>query len=128
MTTVEDDEQAKTWEILYRRAREILQQFGREDYLGRADYHVLADNYGFTTINVAFHKLQMLQQPIIRLLQQSLLGYPDWAIQIAIDIPEKEDVWPRMSLVIRAHEVIDELQRQYFPREFQELRFENGKG
>jgi hypothetical protein len=128
MSTIEDHEQANTWEILYQRAREILQQFGREDYLGRADYHVLADNYGFTTINVAFHKLQMLQQPIITLLQQSLLGHPDWAIQIAIDIPGKEDLWPRMGLAIRSDEVIDELQRQYFPTEFQSLRFENGKG
>src|ERR1700741_5568002 len=124
MNTAEDEEQAVAWEVLYRRAREILQQFGREDYLGRADYHVLADNYGFATINVAFHKLQMLQRPIIRLLQQALLDYPHWAIQIAIDVPGKEDVWPRMGLVVRAHEVIDQLQRQYFPREFQSVRFE----
>lgn len=118
-----DDEQADVWEVLYTRVREVLQQYGEEDYLGGADYHVLGDNYGFKTINVAFHRLEMLRESTLRELRMLLSGYPDWAVLISIDVPGKESTWPRMGITIRSGEIVDELKRQYFPKEFQSIKF-----
>jgi hypothetical protein len=35
--------------------------------------------------------------------------------------------WPNMGISVRADEIVDDLQRQYFPREFQDLAYENGR-
>jgi hypothetical protein len=123
MDDAEDAAQAAEWESLYEKVRTCLQQFGTEDYLGRADFHILADNYGFRTINVAFHKLEMLRVPIIRRLQSLLRDHPSWEVLIAVDIPGKEREWPSMGLTVRPGEIVDKLQRQYLPRELQSLSF-----
>jgi len=35
--------------------------------------------------------------------------------------------WPNMGISIRADEIIDGLQRQYFPTEFQDLAYEGAR-
>jgi len=39
-------EQERVWGILYARLEKILRQFGKSDYLCRADYWLLDDNWG----------------------------------------------------------------------------------
>lgn len=117
------DEQMAVWETLFEKARECLRQFGTEDFVGRGDYWVLDDNYGFQSINVAVHRLGFLRPHVVHELQRMLEKYPTWEIKVAIDIPGKEQVWPEMGLIIRAHEVVDQLQRAYLPKEFQNIEF-----
>lgn len=119
----EDEQQGAIWELLYEQVGEVLRGYGVENYLGAADYWVLDDNYGFKSINIALHKLSMLQQTLIASLQSLLSFYPDWEIKVSIDIPGKEKSWPEMGLIIRAREIVDQLQRQFLPEELKEVRF-----
>jgi hypothetical protein len=82
-----------------------------------------------TTGETAQHKLyvnnlDLLAPSVVKLLQNTLADFPDWEIVIAIDLSNKGHSWPNMGLTIRAHEIIDELQRQYFPPQFQGIRYE----
>jgi hypothetical protein len=65
--------------------------------------------------------LNMLAPRIVKLLQAALTEYPDWEIIAAVALERKS--WPEMGLTIRAHEIIDNLQRQYFPKEFQAIAY-----
>lgn len=123
MTNPDVDEQERSWGILYDKISEILQSFGTEDFIGRADYWILDDNYGFKSINIAIHRIEFLRPEIVWQLQAALVDHPDWEIKIAIDVPGKEQLWPVMGLGIRLNQIVDELQRDYLPAEFRNIRF-----
>src|SRR5688572_23178306 len=94
--------QGRIWGLLYDQIRETLQQFGTENYLGEADYLIVDDNYGFYQHKIEIHKLHMLRPDVAKALQPLLREFADWEIVIAVDIPGKENAWPRMGLTIRA--------------------------
>jgi hypothetical protein len=108
---------------LFDSVREVLQQFGVEDHFGKGDYLVVDDNYGFRGHKVEIHSLRMLNPQIVKALQLLLRKFPDWEIVVAVGIPGKEKLWPPMGLTIRAHEIIDGLQRQYLPAEYREIYY-----
>ena len=124
MSAMEDKEQGKVWSILYDRITKLLQQFGTENPFGEGDYWVLDDNWGPLQHKICVFNLKMLKPNIVYALQSLLSDFPDWGIVIAVDIPGKEKRWPPMGLTLGAHEIIDELQRQYFPNEFQNIEYE----
>ena len=123
----EDDEQWRIWDSLYEQIQAILNRFGVEDHLGRADYLLVDDNYGWQQHNIEIYKLRMLDPELVKELKALLRQAPDWQIVIVVDIPGTEQTWPRMGLIIRDHEIIDGLQREYLPPEFQALAYEGSR-
>jgi hypothetical protein len=119
----QDTAQEKAWGVLFDSVREVLQQFGVEDPFGKGDYLVVDDNYGFRGHKVEIHTLRMLDPQIVKALQLLLRRFPDWEIIIAVGIPGKEKLWPLMGLTIRAHEIVDGLQRQWFPPEYRDIHY-----
>jgi hypothetical protein len=111
-------EQEPVWEILYERITRTMQQFGTEDGLGNADYWIVDDNWGSQQHKIFFNKLHLLHPRVIKQLQKNLADFPDWEIVIAISLRGPGESWPDMGLIVRAGEVVDQLQRQYFPAEF----------
>jgi len=108
------EEQGREWLALYHEIREILQQFGEEDdYLQEKDYHLVYDNLGLWQHKIETSNLEMVRPAVIGSLRKVLAGYPNWEIVIAVSNSEK--AWPPMGLVIRDDEIIDGLQRRYFP-------------
>jgi hypothetical protein len=123
MIAADLSKQELAWGILYDRIAQVLKQFGTEDHLGDADYLLVDDNYGWKRHTVEIHKLRMLSRPLVKMLQELLHEFQDWEIILAIDVPGTENDWQRMGLTIRAQEIVDDLKRQYLPREFQDLQF-----
>jgi hypothetical protein len=120
------EEQRREWLALYRQIREILQQFGEEDeYLEEKDYHLVYDNLGLWQHKIETSNLEMVRPVVIESLRKLLVGYPNWEIVIAVSNSEK--AWPPMGLVIHDDEIIDGLQRQYFPREFQTMEYKGSR-
>lgn len=123
-----DDRQAEAWEALYDQIVRLLRKWGVEDHRGHGDYLVVDDNYGWERNTIEIHRLKMLKVEIIQALQallrekKLLHGIPQWDIVILVDIPGKEGQWPPMGVTIRANEIIDGLQRQYLPPEFQNFK------
>jgi hypothetical protein len=66
----------------------------------------------------------LLAPAVVKLLQNTLADFPGWEIVVALYLKEKGYSWPNMGLTIRPHEIIDELQRQYFPPQHQCIRYE----
>lgn len=117
-------EQLKTWRILYGRLRKTLLRFGTEGGLSPADCWIEEDNWGYRQHKVYVRNLKMLSPLVVKSLQQVMMDFPDWEIMIAVSV---RDEWPDMGLTIRAHEIIDGLQRQYFPPEFRDLHYEGSR-
>jgi hypothetical protein len=111
-------EQERAWAKLHADILETLHHFGVEDQLGKGDYLLVTDNYGWLRHTIEVHRLHMLQPAIVRQLQALLRKFPDWEIVMAVDVPGTEGLWPPMGLTIRANEIIDDLQRSYLPAEF----------
>lgn len=121
------DEQEETWGSLYGLITKVLDGLGTADPMGAGDYLVVDDNYGFRSNTVEVHSLTMLRPAVIRALQVQLADADDWEIVVAVDIPGTEDRWPPMGLIIHRDEIIDDLQRSYFPTEFQDLAYEGSR-
>lgn len=124
----EGDSQAFIWLSLRGRILRTLGRFGmEEDQFGAADYLLVEDNLGHRWHTIEIHRLHMLEPRIVKSLQSLLREAPNWEIIIAVDIPGAETAWPPMGLTIRSDEIIDGLQRQYFPREFRDIRYEGSR-
>jgi hypothetical protein len=106
----------------------MLRQFGEEDDgTEHKDYFLLDDNLGLWQHKIETSNLEMVKPVVVKLLQTLLQGYPNWDIAIAVGSPEKENAWSAMGLTIRDDEIVDGLQRQYFPKEFQTIAYEGSR-
>lgn len=123
----EDGEQMRVWELLYSRLKDRLSRFGTEDWLGRADYWIVSDNWGTLQHKVYINNLDLLAPSTVKSLQDALADFPSWEIVAAVDFKDEGQSWPDMGLIIRAHEIIDELRREYFPMQYQALEYEGSR-
>ena len=108
-------------ESVYAALKTELPRFGTEDWLGEADYWILGDNYGFRSNKICIHRFSFLTTSMIATLREIVARHDNWEILVAIDIPGKEE-WPPMGVYIRAHEIVDQPQREYFPPEYRDVR------
>ena len=123
----ESDEQWKAWDKFYEAVREVLKEYGIEDHFGHGDYLVVDDNYGWRETHIEVHRLKMLAPHIVAKLQSLLSASDAWRISVAVHVPGTKPAWPPMGLTIRAHEIIDGLQRQYLPEPYRSFRYEGSR-
>ncbi|HWL03328.1 MAG TPA: hypothetical protein VNQ99_00120 [Xanthobacteraceae bacterium] len=122
MTEYSDDErQDVEWEAIYHRLSAYLAPLGENDAFGEGDYWLLDDNWGNWQHKLHVASLDLLRPEVITGIQRMLESYPDWSIVVAVD--SKGMNWPAMGLVIRSHEIIDGLQREYFPPEYRDIHY-----
>lgn len=121
------DEQARIWSELYDGILAVMQKYGTEDPCARGDFFVLDDNWGGPEQRVEINTLSLLRPQIVKELQSTLRAYPGWKIVVAVDVPGQEGLWPPMGLVIRQHEIIDGLQRDYLPEEVRGFHYEGSR-
>jgi hypothetical protein len=122
-----DAQQVEIWGHLYEQVINLLAKHGKEDSSGHADYWVNEDNYGWRRISVGVNDLKMLRPDIVNSLRTLLFELPEWEITLAVDILSKEESWPLMGLTIRKQEIIDGLQREYLPAEYQNVKYESSR-
>ena len=104
-------QQCREWTLLHDAISEILRQFGEKDDGGeQKDYLLVEDNLGLWQHRVETSNLEMVRPVVIKLLQKSLIGYPNWEIVIAAG--------SFGGLVICDDETIDGLRRENLPKEF----------
>ena len=120
-------EQERAWGNLYARIQKVMRRLGREDGTGAADYWLLDDNWGMMQHKLFVNNLNLLAPTIVKQLQKCLAGYPDWEIVVAVAVDGEGESWPNMGLIIRPHEIVDDLQRKYFPKEFQGIKYEGSR-
>jgi hypothetical protein len=117
-------EKIATFEALRERVESLLQPFGIPDSLTRdGDYTVEADYLGTSEIVVFIGNLAMLAPNIVDKLHEVIKEFAGWQIVMTVAVRGRYDDWPNMGLYIRPHEIIDGLQRQFFPKEFRNLEY-----
>lgn len=122
------EEQAIAFEQVYERVKKLLRGFGQPDTLLRhGDYLVDGDYFGYTEVVVFVGNLALLRPPVVSKLQQIIQDFPGWQIIVTVAVRGHYDDWPSMGLYVRPHEIIDALQREYFPKEFQNLEYEGAR-
>jgi hypothetical protein len=123
------NEQYEVFERLCDLVESVLERFGRPDYLpGQpyGDFQVHCDYSEYPQVVVFVDNLRILLPPVVDALQQLVKEYPGWQIDLRVTTRGHED-WPSMGISIRANEIVDDLQRQYFPKEFQNLAYEGAR-
>src|SRR5579862_125530 len=121
-----DRKEAEVFELLRDLTYDLLKRFGRPDYQpdrAHGDFSVHGDYSGYPQVVVFISNLEMMRPPVISELQQLVEEIPGWEIEVTVAVRGHYDDWPNMGLYIRPHEIIDGLQRQYFPKEFQNLEY-----
>ena len=91
------------------------------------DYTVEGDYLGPLEVVVFVGNLAMLEPNIVARLHAAIKEFPGWQIVMTVAVRGHYDDWPDMGLYIRPHEIVDGLQRQYFPEEFQYLNYEGSR-
>jgi hypothetical protein len=134
MTTTEERrryaQEAAIFEQLYPRVEGLLKRFGRPNYVpGQplGDYAVHGDYSGHPQVVVFISNLEMLRPAVVHDLRQLIKEYSGWQITMTVAIRGHHHDWPNMGLYIRPQELIDGLQRQYFPKEFQGIEYEGAR-
>jgi len=115
------EQQVAIFDRLVEQIEAQLNKFG-VDSLEHSDYSIYEDYWGYPQVKVSMLTLKMLRPPVIEQLQRVVKMYPGWEIVVAVVIDGHRD-WPEMGLYVRSNEIIDGLQRQYFPEEFQDIRY-----
>jgi hypothetical protein len=126
--TKEDRRQIDEFERLRHKVDGVLAKHGSPDTLSKqGDYTVHGDYSGHPQVVAFIGKLDMLRPEIVKELQHVVKDFPGWEIEITVAVRGHYYDWPNMGLYIRPHEIIDGLQRQYFPKEFQNLKYEGAR-
>lgn len=113
-------QQCREWTLLHDVISEILRQFGEEDDGGeQKDYLLVEDNLGLWQHRVETSNLEMVRPVVVKLLQKSLIGYPNWEIVIAAG--------SFGGLVICDDEIVDGLRRENLPKELQTIEYEGSR-
>lgn len=117
------------WNDLYSRIVSTLAPYGIDSGTrDSGDYWIVDEPYGYDQQKVFFFSIRMLDPGIVNALRILLKEFPGWEIFIAMFAhPPEGDTWPEMGLIIREHEIIDGLQRQYFPPEYQSIQYEGSR-
>jgi len=124
------EEEAGVFSGLLERVKNLLERFGTPDYVPGAlngDFAVHSDYSGYRQVVVFVENLSMLRQSVVSALHDLIRQYPGWQIEVTVAVPGHDDDWPDMGLYIRPHEVVDALQRQYFPKGFQDIEYEGAR-
>jgi hypothetical protein len=122
------EERLEQFERLMNLVDDVMKKFGRHDSLSAlGDYSVLGDYWGYPQVRVGVHDLRLIHPHIIKWLQNILAQFPGWEIVVVVAIRGHYYDWPDMALYVRAHEIFDTLQRQYFPEEFQRLEYDGSR-
>ena len=124
------NQQVDVFERLYARLEEVLIKYGQPDYLPHqkhGDYTLHGDYVGHPEIVVYVGNLAMLRPNIVLELQRLIREFPGWQIVMTVAVRGHLQDWPNMGLYIRPHEIIDGLQRQYFPGEFRGIEYEGAR-
>jgi hypothetical protein len=115
---------ADVFEDLRTRVKDVLKKYGEPDTaLSDGDYTVEGDYLGTAEIVIFIGNLAMLAPNIIQSLHNVIKEFPGWQIVMTVAVRGHLDDWPNMGLYIRPHEIIDALQRQFFPKEFQGFKY-----
>jgi hypothetical protein len=119
----------KNWDALYAKMGGVLSEYGVEAATrADGDYWIVDRPYGFDQHKVYFSTLRMLAPEVIYSLQSLLSKFKNWEIFVTVFARSPEgDEWPEMGLTLREHEIIDSLQRQYFPPEYQSIQYERSR-
>lgn len=124
------NEQLATFRHLRVLVGQLLEQFGRPDFQPEqqcGDYSVHGDYGEYPQVVVFVHNLGLLRQPVVDALQGLARQYPGWHIDLMIGLWGHLEDWPEMGISIRANEIVDDLKREYFPKEFQNLAYEGAR-
>jgi hypothetical protein len=123
-----DEEQFDTFLKLRGRIENLLEQYGRPDNLSElGDFSAHYDFLQSAQVKVSVANLELLQPFVVYQLQDILKEFPGWEIVYAVTIDDHLEDWPDMGLYIRDDEIVDTLQRQYFPRRYQSIEYAGSK-
>jgi hypothetical protein len=121
------EQQLEIFEHLSDEIDSVLGKFGSQDGLDPGDYSIYDGYLGYPQVKVSIANLKMLQPVVVEKLHQLIKAYPGWEIVVAVVHSNNYSDWPEMGLYIRPHQIIDGLQRQYFPKEFQDIEYEGAR-
>jgi hypothetical protein len=126
MTSEKERRQEAEWQILQDRITATLDQFGKKDAFGKGDYWLVDENWGWRDQQLAVQNLDFLRPKVVKALQELLQNLPHWQITMGVDGRGEGRNWPNMGLIIYDDEIIDELQREYLPEPYRNLKYEGG--
>ena len=122
------EKQVKIFDQLVDKVDARLRRFGEADSLLKSgDYAVYGDYWGYPQVKVSVSNLELLSPSIVKQLQDVVTSFPNWEIVVAVAVPGHYEDWPDMGLYIRANEIIDGLQRDYFPERFRNFHYEGSR-
>jgi hypothetical protein len=111
------------WTLLRNRVVQLFSPLGVRYEHGHGDWYILDEDTGQHMVKIELVNNDLLRPPLVASLHALLTGYPDWAIALQIDVTDEAGTRRGMGLWIQEDKVYDELQREYLPAIFQDMRF-----
>jgi hypothetical protein len=120
LTSEVNAEQEREWQRLYELIQNVLRQYGAEaSEGGRTDYCLKDSNLGLYRHRMETQKPELLLPEVTYSLQKLLIENPNWEIAILLT--------GGGGVIILDNEIIDGLQRENLPKEFQTIVYEGSR-
>lgn len=123
MSADRQSEQQRDWQLLHDAITGVLDLHGVKDPFGRGDYWLLDENWGRYSQQLEFQNLDLFQPVLLQALQNLLHPFPGWYITIRVDVVSETHKWPGMGVIIHRDRIVDDLNRDFLPPRFRNLRF-----
>ena len=107
---------------LYKSIDLRMKSFEIENNIKKHEYSIYDGDNG-SQIKVSVSDLRYIKESLVEKLRSVMLDFPQREIVYTVLSPAKDTVWPDMGLLIRKDIIIDGLQRQYFPPEYQAITY-----
>jgi hypothetical protein len=114
-------ERDREWPLIRDRIKELLLPYQEHDDGQERDYHLVDDDAGlYRRRRIETLKPELVEPAVVKSLQTLLLKqYPNWEIVLAFGSSG--------AVVIRDDEIIDGLERQSLPKDFQAIAYEGSR-
>jgi hypothetical protein len=129
MVQQKDDADYETFNALHDEVIGLLERAAESgpDSPDRDEFGAIDAWSGVRRLLAGVGNLELLREPVIEALRLLLRRYRGWEIEVDVYPTKDEDNWPDMALYIRADLIIDGLQRQYLPPEYQSISYPHSR-
>jgi hypothetical protein len=127
MSDLSDARHGAAWQLLYERILKALRPYGDDDAFGDKEYWVSDQIWSTKQQKVNFNVFPLLHPSVVEALRRTLTqGFEDWEIVVCIDPTPTPTGYPeRTGFLIRAHEIVDGINRDWLPEEWREVTYPN---
>lgn len=106
------------WRRLYEELRSLLMQYGTESAVGRGDFWVVDDDWGYETQKICIFNARLLTKPLARQVQCLLRDrFATWRVMFQLEVEDNEgELLPPEGVIVYPDKIKEDWDENFLSR------------